>query len=297
VVLELSQVKIKHYELYKIMGFFSLVLTTLVWGSSFALIKLSVSEIDPFTYTATRTLIATATLLPILVTKKMRGGVDTTSFKRGFKTGLAYSTGLLLQAAGTAYTTPSVSAFVTGLSSVHVHFYAATVLRSYSLVDLVSLILAITGLYVLTRPTGGFAIGEFLVLASTVFWAIQIILVSKYSNSSLLEFLTGVFTAGALYMPLALVMRPMLTGEVLVYLAYLALACSIIATLLQVLGQRYISATTASLIFLLEPVFATLFSVLLRLEDIDLYKVTGGALILISLYTTTLAELKYRAMS
>jgi drug/metabolite transporter (DMT)-like permease len=160
------------------MGFFSLVLTTLVWGTSFAFIKLTSIMIDPFTYTSTRTLIATATLLPVLITKKVRGGVDTTSYKRGFKTGLAYSTGLLLQAAGTAYTTPSVSAFVTGLSSVHVHFYAATVLRSYSLVDLVSLISAITGLYVLTRPTGGFAIGEFLVLASTVFWAIQIILVS-----------------------------------------------------------------------------------------------------------------------
>jgi drug/metabolite transporter (DMT)-like permease len=92
-------------------------------------------------------------------------------------------------------------------------------------------------------------------------------------------------------------MRPTLTVEILAYLAYLALACSIIAILLQVAGQRYISATTASLILLLEPVFATLFSVLLGLEDIDLYKVTGGALILISLYTTTLAELKCRATS
>jgi drug/metabolite transporter (DMT)-like permease len=78
-------------------------------------------------------------------------------------------------------------------------------------------------------------------------------------------------------------MRPTLTVEILAYLAYLALACSIIPTLLQVPGQRYISATTASLILLLEPVFATLFSVLLELEDIDFYKVTGGALILISL--------------
>ena len=92
-------------------------------------------------------------------------------------------------------------------------------------------------------------------------------------------------------------MRPTLTVEILAYLAYLALACSIIATLLQVPGQRYISATPASLILLLEPLVATLFSVLLGLEDIDFYKVTGGALILISLYTTTLAELKCRATS
>jgi drug/metabolite transporter (DMT)-like permease len=109
--------------------------------------------------------------------------------------------------------------------------------------------------------------------------------------------LTGVFAAGALYATLALVIRPTLTVEILAYLAYLALACSIIAILLRVAGQRCISATTASLIFLLEPVFANLFSVLLGLEDIDLYKVTGGALILISLYATTLAELKCRATS
>lgn len=293
--LELLPTRLGRSGLYKLLGLCLLVLTTLIWGTSFAFIKLSMAEIDPFTYTATRTLIALLALLPLLVVKHLRGGVDSASFKRGFITGLAYSTGLCLQAAGTAYTTPSISAFVTGLSSVHVHFYTAVVLRVYSLLDFSALLLAIAGLYVLTRPTGGFGLGELLVLASTVFWALQILLVAKYSRSSLLEFLAGNFASGVLYAPLALLRGPSLTREVLAYLAYLALACSILATLFQVLGQRYVSATTASLIFLLEPVFATLFSVLMGLEDVDLYKATGGALILVSLYTTTLAELKYRA--
>ena len=297
VALELFLARAKGSILYKLLGFSSLVLTTLIWGTSFAFIKLSMTEIDPFTYTATRTLIASVTLTPALLARKLRGVVDYTSFKRGFITGLVYSTGLCLQAAGTAHTTPSISAFVTGLSSVHVHFYTAVILRVYSVLDLLALILAITGLYVLTKPSGGLGTGELLVLASTVFWALQILLVARYSKSSLVEFLAGNFTAGVLYLPLALIQSPSLTGEVLVYLVYLALACSIGATLFQVLGQRYISATTASLIFLLEPVFATLFSVIMGLEEVDLYKVLGGSLILTALYVTTISEFKYRTVT
>ena len=293
VVLELFLVRTRSIVLYKLMGFFSLVLTTLIWGTSFAFIKLSMTEIDPFTYTAIRMLIASVALTPALLVRKLRRIVDYVSFKHGFITGLVYSTGLCLQAAGTAYTTPSTSAFITGLSSIHVHFYAAVILRVYSVLDLLALLLAITGLYVLTKPTGGLGVGELLVLASTVFWALQILLVARYSKSSLVEFLAGNFTAGILYLPLSLIQNPNLTGEILLYLVYLALVCSIGATLFQVLGQRYISATTASLIFLLEPVFAMLFSIIMELEEVDLYKVLGGALILTSLYVITISEFKY----
>jgi len=205
-----------------------------------------------------------------------------------------YTAGLCLQAAGTAYTAPSISAFVTGLSTIHVHFYVAVVLRKYSFLDFTALSMAVVGLYVLTKPTGGLGVGELLVLASTVFWALQIIIISKYAQSSLLEFLTGNFVVGALYAPLALIYGFSLTSEILLYLAYLGIACSICATLFQVLGQRYVSATTASLVFLLEPVFATIFSVLMGLEGVDLYKITGGGLILVSLYVTMISEIKYR---
>jgi EamA-like transporter family. len=250
------------------------------------------SEVNPFTYTFIRTLIATIVILPIIIAKGMLGRIHVESLMRGLIIGLAYSTGLCLQAAGTAYIDPSTSAFITGLSTIHVHFYSAIVLKKYSRLDLLSLISAITGLYVLTSPVGGLGIGELLVFTATFTWAIQVILIAKYGKSSMAEFLMGVFSAGLLYAPLSMRFGINLNTNTLLYLAYLGVFCSIGATFFQVLGQRYVSASTAALLFLLEPIFATIFSVIMGLETLSIHKLTGGGLILVSLYLATITELK-----
>ncbi len=276
----------------KILGFFSLVMTTFLWGTSFAFIKLSVGLISPFTYTFTRTLIASLVLLPLILFKLLNRKLYYKSLRNGFIVGLTYSTGLVLQGAGTVYIEPSMSAFITGLATIHVHLYSAFIKKKYSWLDLVALVSAITGLYVLTSPTGGLGIGGLLVFAGTIMWALQIILISKYGFSSMLEFLFGMFIAGSLYGPPAFLTGLDLTIEAWLYIIYLAIACSIGATFFQVLGQRYISETTAAIVFLLEPVFATIFSVLMGLEYITIYKIVGGGLITLSLFISTIAELK-----
>lgn len=278
--------------LKKLGGVFSLIMTTLLWGTSFAFIKLSVGEVDPYTYTFVRTLIASLALSPLVLVKYARRKLDYGSVKRGLLTGLAYSTGLFLQAAGTAYIDPSTSAFITGLSTIHVHVYTITVVKKYSWLDLLALVTAMVGLFILTSPSGGLGAGGLLVFSATFMWALQIILISKYRDSSMLEFLLGTFLAGLLFAPLSLYSFPALTTEAVLYLVYLALVCSVGATFFQVLGQRYVSASTAALIFLLEPVFATVFSVLMGLENVQLYKVSGGGLILLSLYLATVSEVK-----
>ena len=276
----------------KLYGLMSLVATTALWGSSFVFIKLSVMEVSPYTYTFARTAIASAILIPLVLLKARVRGVSVLGLKRGFITGIVYSLGLCLQAAGTAYIDPSLSAFITGLSTIHVHLYSALVLREYTKLDLVALSSAVGGLYVLTSPTGGFDIGEALVFAATFMWAAQIVLIARYRNSPMLEFLAGNFLAGLVFAPLALHSGIEITTEALLYLAYLALVCSVGATFFQVLGQRYVSPSTASLLFLLEPVFATVFSILCGLEEPQLHKVVGGGLILLSLFIVSVSEAK-----
>ncbi|MEM1803956.1 MAG: DMT family transporter [Desulfurococcaceae archaeon] len=279
----------------KFLGLLSLITTTILWGTSFAFIKLSMGEVDPYTYTFARTAVATLVLTPLVARRIANGSFDSLSFKRGFITGLAYTVGLCLQAAGTAYVDPSTSAFITGLSTIHVHLYAGFIAKRYTTLDLVSLALAITGLYALTTPAGGFGIGELLVFTATFAWAAQILLIARFKGSSMYEFLLGCFAVGLLYAPLSILHNPRLSTEALVYIAYLALVCSIGATFFQVLGQRYVSPETAALVFLLEPVFALVFSVLMKLEELALYKVLGGGLILVALYVATVSEFKYKS--
>lgn len=281
-----------HKKFIKLAGILSLVMTNILWGTSFAFIKLSMNEINPFTYTFMRTLIATLAFLPIIIFKIIRRELHINSLTRGLLVGFAYSTGLCLQAAGTAYIDPSTSAFITGLSTIHVHLYSAITARKYTKFDLLSLLIAILGLYVLTSPAGGLGLGNLLVFIATFAWAIQVILISKYGKSSIIEFLTGTFAAGLFFAPLSLFHGININMDTLLYLLYLGIVCSVGATFFQVLGQRYVSASTAALLFLLEPVFATFFSIIMGLEELSVHKITGGGLILSSLYLTTVIELR-----
>jgi len=278
----------------KLYGFSSLIFTTFLWGTSFAFIKLSVGVVSPYAYVFTRTLLASIMLLPLVALKALSGSIDYTSLKRGFIVGLTYSTGLVLQGAGTAYIDPSTSAFITGLSTLHVHLYSSLIKRRYSWIDGVALFVALLGLYTISTPSGGLGVGELLVLAGTFMWALQVILISQYSYSSMLEFLFGTFLAGTIYGVATTFTGLHMTTETWLYIAYLALVCSIGATFFQVLGQRYVSEATAAIVFLLEPVFATIFSVAMGLETVTTYKVVGGALILSSLYLALYSELKTR---
>ena len=248
--------------------------------------------INPLTYTFTRTILASLIILPIILYRVLARGIDYKSLWYGFVVGLTYSTGLALQGAGTAYIEPSMSAFITGLATIHVHLYSALIKKKYSWLDLAALVSAIIGLYVLTTPSGDLGLGGVLVFAGSIMWALQIILISRYGYSSIVEFLFGTFIAGVLYGPPSLLAGLDLTLEAWIYISYLAIVCSIGATFFQVLGQRYISESTAAIVFLLEPVFATIFSILMGIEYITVYKVVGGGLILLSLYISTIAELK-----
>jgi len=277
----------------KLLGLALLTLTTAFWGTSFSFIKLSVESIPSLTYTSYRCLLSTALLTPLALAKALLRGFNYASYLRGIAIGVAYTLGLLLQGEGTRYTTPSVSAFLTALNSVNVHLYVALVKRRYHLLDGVAITLATAGLYVISKPSGGLGLGEVLLILGSVAWAAQVILVSKFGWGSPLELLLGTFTPGALLTLLTpAIGASEVGGEVLLYLTYLALLCSIVATFLQILGQRYVSPVTAAVVFLLEPVFALAFSLALGLEGVSLGKVVGGGLIVASTYVATLSELR-----
>lgn len=66
-------------------------------------------------------------------------------------------------------------------------------------------------------------------------------------------------------------------------LLYLAIPCTAIALALQIFGQKYTKASTASLFFALESVFGISFSLLLGFEQLTLPLFVGGFLIVFSI--------------
>jgi drug/metabolite transporter (DMT)-like permease len=277
---------------HRLVGPLVLLIATVLWGSTFPVIKLVVTDIGSFAYVWIRGLIAVLCLLPYVVFRLVKQSYNPV-YRRviigGLLTGVAYALGLWLQGWGTGLTTASNSAFITGLNVVFVHLYVALVERRYSLRLGLELLLAVLGLYLLTMPTGGFNIGDFLVLLGAVAWAAQVILVSKYGGADPLAFTFFEILPSVLFvLPDVLYSGlPRISIRSLLGLAYLGTVCTVGAFSLQAYGQKYVLPEIAALIYLLEPVFAAVFAWAMLGEVMTLTQIIGASLMFTAMVIAT----------
>jgi drug/metabolite transporter (DMT)-like permease len=245
--------------------------------------------VNEYTYTWVRSLIAILGLTPYLLYTYYRGRFSVSTAKGGLLAGIAYALGLWLQGWGTKYTTASNSAFITGLNIIYVHIYSATVMRRYSIKLFLALILSISGLYLLTTPTTGFNLGDLLVLAGSFMWALQIILVDRYSGGDPLIFTLFEMVPALTFLIPDVVFYSTISVSVnvLLMITYLAFVCSNTAFALQVFGQRYVSPAVTAIVFLLEPIVAAILSYVLLGEVFTSIKVLGASLILTAMFLSS----------
>jgi drug/metabolite transporter (DMT)-like permease len=209
--------------------------------------------------------------------------------------------GFAFQVVGQARTTPALSAFITSLSSAWVPLVAWVFLRiAVSWVTLAGLGMGILGAACLAINGGGGMTlegGEGLTLVSTLFFAVQILLLSHlgrtvapgnltvgfFAATGLAACVIGMvyigagpgFTAWWQWLTGMLTKLPVLRG-----LGLLAVFSTVLTFHWMNVYQPQISANRAALIYLLEPVFAAMFSVALGHESLTLYLFIGGSLIL-----------------
>jgi drug/metabolite transporter (DMT)-like permease len=272
------------------------VLTTVVWATSFPAIKVVSPVVGSYAYTWMRSAIAVAALLPFTIRSILSS--SRTFLRYGLLAGISYAFGLWLQGWGTGLTTASKSAFITGLSVVFVHIYVALAERRYSLLDAAAAASSIAGLYLLTSPSsGGSLFGDILVLLGAVGWAAEIIFVSKAAgeDGSSLALTTLILIPSTAFIAADALDGDGLTRPplwALVLLAYLGLACSDGATILQVEAQKRIRPETAAVIYLLEPVFATIISHFTLGETLTLKAAAGAVLIMTAMILAVVSEWK-----
>jgi drug/metabolite transporter (DMT)-like permease len=231
-------------------------------------------------------MIALAGLLPYLVYSIVKGKLSKEVIAGGTLAGIVYAVALWLQGLGTFYTTASNSAFITGLHLVFVHTFEGAVRRRYNLWLASALLLSIPGLYLLTKPSTGFNVGDSLVLIASALWAMQILIIDRFSTQDPL-----LFTFFEVLPALVFIFPDFLNGELkmpnsysLFLLIYLGLACTNAAFALQVFGQRFVRPAVASTIYLLEPVSAAIFAYLLISEALTPIQTVGAAIIVFAMF-------------
>ncbi len=264
----------------------ALALITSLWGITFVVVKDALGYGDPFTFLTLRFLVGAV----VLTTVAGRQLLTARNLRVGVMLGTCLFLAFALQTVGLATTTPSRSAFITGLCVLLVPLLSMLVYRrAPKLTSLLGVGLAAVGLYFFTQPeggltTGGVSRGDVLSLGCAVAYACHILLTERHAPKQGVMGLVAVqlWTVAALsalclpFVERRLVWHPSLVGAVLLC----GVLASAVAISVQTWGQARTTAVRAALIYSLESVFAAVYSVLLGYEVLGPREWLGGGLIL-----------------
>jgi drug/metabolite transporter (DMT)-like permease len=269
----------------------ALLLVTMIWGSSFIVVKNVVSESPPMAFLFFRFALATAVCFAFALRRPRTPGL----LRDGAVIGLLLAAGMTFQMLGQIETTASKAAFLTGLSVVLTPFAAfARTRRLPSLENAVGITLAGLGFLLLTFPGGAGPInrGDVLVLVCAVVFAFFIVEISLRTRSHDALWLTtvqlavvavcaAVFGAAFRAAGAAFELRPLVwEGTFLRSVLYLGTVGTVGTFVTQTWAQGHMSATHAAIIFALEPLWAALFAAWLLGERMGVSGWWGGGLVL-----------------
>lgn len=269
-----------------------LALITLIWGSTFVLIKEALADASPLLLNAVRMSLA-AVLLAAFYRRQL-ARLRRPALLAGVLVGLFLFLGYALQTIGLKLTTPSKSAFLTGVSTVLVPLLLLIFWRTKTHPWRgVGITLALAGLFLMTVPAGRQGLADFaninrgdlLTIACAVGFAFQIVLLGRATRRFPFEQVAvlQISVAAALMAVAAPVLEQphfRWSGAVVATVLITGIFGTAVAFTVQAWAQQFTPATHAALIFTLEPVFAWLTSFLYMKERLGARAGAGALLIL-----------------
>ena len=303
----------------RLLGSLLLVVTAFIWGLGFPMQSLALEHIGAATLTCVRNVIAGFFLLALiplfdrkterrLIARKGRGfRLDFTrrELKGGVLCGILLGTATTLQQVGISAeeTDSGKAAFITALYMVIVPLLGLFRRRFPSRRVFLSVGLAVLGSYFLTANivfsgtgVGGFfasllhsgfqfAFGDLMVFLCAFVFALHVFVIDLFSTEtdgvrmSCIQF----FTASLITLPVMLLAEDVSLSAVLTAalpVLYLGIFSSGVAYTGQIIGQKYVEVTVATLILSLESVFGALGGAVLLNETKTPLQLFGCAVVL-----------------
>ena len=272
-----------------------LLLATFIWGTTFIAQSVGMDHIGPFTFQAIRCALAVIGMIAVifLFDKKegrsfRAGWTDKQLWKAGLSCGIPLFMACNLQQVGIVYTTAGKAAFLTAMYIVLVPVLGLFLKRKITFMVPISVAIAVLGLYFLSfAGVTEVNIGDLLALSSALMFAIQIQSVDRFASQvdplRLNCIQAGVVAIGSAV--IALFTEDNTATAILscwfplCYAGFLSMGA---AYSLQILGQKHVEPTAASLIMSLESVFAVLAGWLLLNEIMTSAEASGCVLMFIA---------------
>lgn len=270
----------------------ALLAAAAIWGVAFTLVQRGLRDMPVFHHLALRFALASLILAPWVLAAARRAGRRYRPNLASLWVGLALFAGFALQTSGLLWTTPSRSAFLTGLSVLLVPPLAwLTRTERPRFGPIAGAACAAAGLWLLYRPAAGsqpFGLGDWLTVAGAAIFAGHLLLTDRaLRRSSSRELaLTQFLTVCALAAP-SFLLQPAkpteFTANSWFAIVVTGIFATVVAFLCQIYAQRRIGALETAVILTLEPVFAAAASIALGIEVFTTSLVSGGGLILIGM--------------
>ena len=278
----------------RIKGSLLLLLVAAIWGGAFVAQRAGMDALGPFAFTGIRMLLGGAVMIPVsLYSKKKRltGGREEpvnprTQRMAGLICGLFLFVATSLQQIALVNTSAGKAGFITALYVVGapvagVLFFHA---KPGKMVWL-GVALAVVALYLLCMPASGFQmeVSDLLLIGCAICFTGQILSIDHFAprvNTAVLardEFLI----TGTLSLIVAL-FTERITWEGIwaarIPILYTGILSSAVGYSLQIVGQKHVNPTLASLIMCMEAVFAVLTGALILHESLTPRETIGSVL-------------------
>lgn len=274
-----------------------LVLVTLSWGLSYYTMDICLTEMDPFNLNAFRFLGAFL-VAGIIAFPKLKSVNRTTLL---YSVIVSISLVFVYTGAtfGVKYTTLSNSGFLCALTVIFVPILELIIFRKVpQKKTIIAVTMSLIGIMLLTLKDD-FSInmenlkGDLLCIMCAVAYAADLILTEKaVSHEKVDAFQLGVFQLGAtgtFMLILSFIFEaPVLpsSGSVWASAIFLAIFCTGMAFIIQVIAQKYTTASHVGIIFTLEPVFAAIVAFFLAGEVLTPKSYLGAVIMIAALIVT-----------
>ncbi|MCD8068182.1 MAG: DMT family transporter [Lachnospiraceae bacterium] len=248
-----------------------LLLTAAIWGVAFVAQSVGMDYVQPFTFNAVRNLIGAAVLVPVIfLLKKINQKEKPLNRGKnlligGVSCGVILFIASSLQQFGILYTTVGKAGFITAMYIVLVPVFGIFLHQKTGLRVWAAVAMAIAGLYLLCMTGDSLALnmGDALLLLCALAFSFHILVIDHFTplvdgvKMSCIQF----FTCGVISCFCMLLFETPQVSQILAAwmpILYAGVMSCGVAYTLQIVGQRGMNPTVASLILSLESVISLL---------------------------------------
>lgn len=282
-----------------------LFITAVIWGCAFVAQSVGMDYIEPFTFSAVRSLIGSAFLVPCIWLLGKRKNTEAIKVKEdkkellkgGIICGVIICVAANLQQIGILYTSVGKSGFLTALYIVIVPVIGAFLGKKPGKKLCMAVVCAVVGLYLLCMKVGTFSLefGDVLLLLCALVFSLHIMTIDYFTQRvdgvklSCIQFLVCGILSGIVML---IFEHPSLTAICTAWAPVLytgILSCGVAYTL-QIVGQRGMNPVVASLIMSLESVVSAIAGWLILGQILSGRELAGCVVMFIAIILAQLPE-------